>query len=159
MQNLVEVRQGNQKESGSESILFNLGRDSKRAILFVLQREENGQGKVIEIKKFNLIRRHTGDPHNCGWVLDHPSVKVHPTAFLGKNVIVAGFNVEIGECVGLHGNLIINDNVKVKKDSLWMLNGENFRLFDIVLDGMYTPQALERLDSDNQPLFLQSPSA
>lgn len=73
----------------------------------------------------NLIRRVIEDlpemlfdgviVKNRGWVLENNNNNIHPTAFLGPDVVILGENVIIEEEVVLCGEIIVYDNTTIRK--------------------------------------------
>lgn len=64
-------------------------------------------------------RKVDSNPENCGWVMKYSgNISIHPTAFLGKDVIVIGPDVEIRENAKIEGKVEILGNVFIGKETI-----------------------------------------
>jgi len=72
------------------------------------------EGSTWKHRTYPIERRKVdSDPENCGWVINAGNVKIHPTAFLGRDVVVVGSNVTIGENAKIDGKVVIYDHVVI----------------------------------------------
>ena len=68
-------------------------------------------------------RQVDSNPENCGWVIkEDPTVRIHQSAFLGKDVVVVGSNVTIGKNAKIDGKVIIYNNVVIGEDTVFTPN-------------------------------------
>jgi bifunctional N-acetylglucosamine-1-phosphate-uridyltransferase/glucosamine-1-phosphate-acetyltransferase GlmU-like protein len=84
------------------------------AITFTYDEGSSGKSRTYPIERRQV------DSANCGWVIRGGfSVNIHPTAFLGKDVVVVGEDVTIGENARICGKVVIEDHVTIGKDAVF----------------------------------------